>query len=104
MTDCGGCHKLGAKLARSGSSGSEWAVGELFGHEIHGRDPRKPQTQTTCVDCHAGITKANNLGEIKTPTMRSCDGCHDGKYAFKTTGFQCYRCHTDAGGAKAAMR
>jgi hypothetical protein len=22
-----------------------------------------------------------------------CDGCHDGKHAFKTTGFECFKCH-----------
>ena len=25
--------------------------------------------------------------------VRSCDACHDGALAFKTTGFECYRCH-----------
>jgi c(7)-type cytochrome triheme protein len=110
MTDCGGCHKLGAKPGRAGGGDGEWAVGELFAHDTHGRDPRKPGTETTCTECHAEITKANNLGEIKNPTMRSCDSCHDGKNAFKTTGFQCYRCHAESaadagvGAARAAMR
>jgi hypothetical protein len=22
-----------------------------------------------------------------------CEGCHDGKSSFKTTGFECARCH-----------
>lgn len=106
MTDCGGCHKLGGKQGARGAAG-EWAVGELFAHETHARDPRKPGTETTCVDCHAAITQATNLASIKNPTMKSCDTCHDGKAAFKTTGFQCYRCHAQSAvdaGVKAAMR
>lgn len=110
MTDCGGCHALGGKGAGVGARESEWVVGELFAHNTHSRDPRKPGAEPACTGCHADITKATSLATIKNPTMRSCDGCHDGKYAFKTTGFQCYRCHAETAGAagvtsaKAAMR
>ena len=99
MTDCGGCHTLGGKKGGVSKKGGDWAVGELFAHNTHGRDPRKPGTESTCVECHADITKATNLASIKNPTMRSCDGCHNGEHAFKTTGFQCYRCHAETAGA-----
>lgn len=95
MTRCGGCHIMGAKRARAKAVGGPWVVTKLFAHDTHGRDPRKAQTETSCVACHQGITKATKLAEIKNPTMRSCDTCHDGKFAFKTTGFQCYRCHSE---------
>lgn len=114
MTNCGGCHRLGAKRARAEAMGGPWSVAKLFAHNTHGRDPRTPQTETECLTCHQGITKATKLAEVKNPTMKSCDTCHDGKAAFKTTGFQCYRCHSEEAGrlarrpgaasARAAMR
>jgi c(7)-type cytochrome triheme protein len=96
MGDCGDCHRLGARKARVKAKGGPWRVAALFTHTTHGRDPRRPQTQTECTTCHAGVTKATRLADIKNPTMRSCDTCHDGEAAFKTTGFECYRCHSES--------
>lgn len=98
MSSCGGCHRLGAKKARVAARDSEWSVAALFAHTTHGNDPRPGQGETSCTTCHQQIKKARTLAEVKNPTMKSCDGCHDGKLAFKTTGFQCYRCHSEEAG------
>jgi c(7)-type cytochrome triheme protein len=100
MGSCGGCHKLGETKAASSPTATEWAVTEMFTHQIHGNDPRSSRTETDCTDCHAGIPNATKVADIKNPPMKACDGCHDGKYAFKTTGFECYRCHAVEGGAR----
>ncbi len=93
MGECGGCHKLGARKARVKAKTSEWGVAALFAHNTHGKDPTANGAETKCTTCHQTIPTANKLAEIRNPTMRSCDACHDGEAAFKTTGFECYRCH-----------
>ncbi len=101
MDRCGGCHALGASAPRAGKA-SPWSVAGRFRHETHGRDPRGgqgAQRETRCRECHAKVASAARLTEIALPTMTSCDGCHDGQHAFKTTGFECARCHGNAGGA-----
>lgn len=95
MGECGDCHHRGARKARIASRSTKWSVAALFAHDTHGRDPRKPQTETECTTCHTNVTKATKLAEVENPTMRSCGACHDGKSAFKATGFQCYRCHSE---------
>ena len=90
MTNCDGCHKTGP--TSEGRQISEWSVSERFSHANHKQDPRLKQT-TKCELCHGKVEEARTLREVKPPTMRSCDACHNGKTSFKTTGFQCYRCH-----------
>src|SRR6185436_11212482 len=48
--------------------------------------------------CHTQVAVAKDIVSLAPPRMADCDGCHDGRTAFKTTGFGCARCH----GPKAA--
>lgn len=96
MTDCGDCHKLGYQQSRR-KSDSRYTVRARFDHEDHDRDPRaKKRGAPDCKTCHTGVAGASTLAEIPSPTMQSCDACHDGEHAFKTTGFGCVKCHGDA--------
>ena len=95
MTSCAGCHGLGETTATASQTKTNWSVGANFDHKIHGTDPRS-SSETSCVQCHANVQTATKVGEVANPTMPSCDGCHDGATAFKTTGFGCYRCHGDS--------
>ena len=96
MGTCGGCHKLGETRAASSTAAGDWSVTAMFSHSTHGSDPRERKTETSCLECHSTIAQATVLSEIRNPTMQSCDACHDGKSAFKTTGFNCYGCHGEA--------
>lgn len=89
MTECTACHVQPPSAAQA--QRSTWAVGQNFAHATHATDPRS-HAPTPCVQCHTGVVTAKTL-PVAAPTMQSCDGCHDGKSAFKTTGFQCARCH-----------
>jgi c(7)-type cytochrome triheme protein len=94
MNQCGGCHQLGkpsgALAARDPSF--VYYVRDKFRHDQHGTDPRSGQP-TTCLFCHTQVVQAQRLADIGRPNMKQCDACHDGKSAFKDTGFECYRCH-----------
>lgn len=90
MTQCAGCHAQGESVARAPVS--EWSVKDTFLHEKHTTDP-KTRKPTQCVGCHADVKSATTLATIKKPTMASCGACHDGKSSFKTTGYECSRCH-----------
>jgi c(7)-type cytochrome triheme protein len=80
---------------------SPWNVAATFEHAKHAIDPRSHRP-TACTACHTQIAAAKDMSSVALPRMADCDGCHDGKLAFKTTGFGCVRCH----GAKppAALR
>lgn len=96
MGDCGSCHKLGYQASRR-KTASQYSVRARFDHSDHDRDPRsKTAVAPDCKTCHLGIKEASTLSEIPAPTMKSCDTCHDGTHAFKTTGFGCVKCHGDA--------
>lgn len=96
MSNCGSCHKLGYQETRR-KAGSRYAVRARFDHTDHNTDPRsKKRKAPGCKTCHVGIKDASTLAEISSPTMQSCDACHDGELAFKTTGFGCAKCHGDA--------
>ncbi len=98
MGDCGSCHKLGS-LANRRKLASKFSVRARFDHGDHYRDPRSKAAVApapSCTTCHAGLKGATTLAEVIAPTMRSCDTCHDGKLAFKTTGFGCVKCHGGA--------
>lgn len=97
MTDCAKCH-LNQKPQKAGAS--EWSVAATFVHEKHATDPRTKKT-TECAGCHAEVKNAKDLASIKKPTMESCGRCHDGKLTFKTTGYECAKCHTKGGAAPA---
>ena len=94
MTKCGGCHATGGEGDKKPAKPSEWNVRATFTHDSHGRDPRR-SSPTSCVTCHRGIPKATTLDSIKAPKMQFCDACHDGEHAFKTTGFACFKCHSN---------
>ncbi|MBA3502953.1 MAG: hypothetical protein M4D80_15000 [Myxococcota bacterium] len=104
MNECGACH---LKDAPQKAARSEWSVALAFtkanGHAKHAVDKRTNR-QAQCLDCHAGVQKARTLAQIKPATMLECDGaCHNGKTAFKTTGFECSKCHTSPKGTPTAM-
>lgn len=95
MNECGACH---LQTAPQRATKSEWSVAAQFakvgGHAKHATD-RRTQKPAQCLDCHAGVRTAKNLAAIKPATMLECDAaCHNGKTAFKTTGFDCARCHS----------
>lgn len=88
MTDCAACH-AGSKPSKQASP---WSVSATFEHTKHAVDPRS-RKPTACTECHTQIPAAKDLASVAAPRMADCDGCHDGKLAFKTTGFGCARCH-----------
>lgn len=97
MNECGSCHRTSAPQ-RAGRS--EWSVAAQFakrdGHAKHAIDKRTNRP-AQCLDCHAGVQRAKTLAQIKPSTMLECDAaCHNGKTAFKTTGFECARCHASS--------
>lgn len=93
MSDCGDCHKLGYQAQRLKNQ-SKYTVRTRFRHDDHDRDPRETSRAAPgCKLCHTGVENASTLSEIPRPTMQSCDACHDGVNAFKTTGFGCVKCH-----------
>ena len=89
MADCKACH---AASRRAGLAASPWSVAATFEHTKHAIDPRS-RKPTACGECHAQIAKATDMAAVARPRMADCDGCHDGKIEFKTTGFGCVRCH-----------
>ena len=95
MTECAACH---ARTAPGHAAVSAWSVATTFKHATHAADPRTARP-TPCVECHATIAGAKNLASVAAPTMQRCDGCHDGKLAFKSTGFGCARCHARGAGS-----
>ena len=88
MSDCAACH-TGTRASRPTS---EWSVAATFEHTKHALDPRSRRA-TACTECHTQIVSAKNMAAVAPPRMADCDGCHDGKTAFKSTGFGCARCH-----------
>ncbi len=104
MTECGACH---LKDAPQRPARNQWSVAVQFekvgGHVKHATDPRSKKG-AQCLDCHATVKTAKTLAQIKPSTMTDCDSaCHNGKTAFKTTGFECARCHSAPKGAPSAM-
>ncbi len=90
MTECAACHSTPPPPAMT--KRSAWSVAPNFVHTQHAADPRT-RSRTACLECHAPIATAKDLIAAPKPTMASCEGCHDGKTSFKTTGFECARCH-----------
>jgi hypothetical protein len=89
MADCAACH---AQTRQSPMQASPWNVAATFEHQKHAVDPRSHQP-TACTACHTQVAGALDMAAVAPPRMADCDGCHDGKLAFKTTGFGCVRCH-----------
>ncbi len=92
MTECGKCH---LSSAPNRAAETEWSVAATFDHKKHATNP-KTRATSQCSQCHADVKNAKDLAGIKNPTMQSCDTCHDGKISFKTTGYECSKCHTRA--------
>jgi cytochrome c553 len=95
MNECAACH---SRTAPAHAPVSQWAVTGNFKHQSHAMDPRSNK-MTSCVECHGSIATAKDLTTAVLPAMAQCEGCHDGKKIangkpiFKTTGFDCARCH-----------
>ncbi len=98
MAMCAACH---TPTPPSRAMVSQWSVRATFVHKQHATDPRSRGT-TKCTECHKQIGAAKDLASIKAPLMADCEGCHNGKQSFKTTGFGCAKCHTPQGEAKPA--
>ena len=90
MTECAKCH---VQTPPTRAVASEWSVAATFVHAKHATDP-KTSKATQCVQCHADVKTAKDLASVRKPVMAACDSCHDGKATFKTTGYECARCHT----------
>jgi hypothetical protein len=88
---CVQCHKPGARLTLEGcgachvapmtAGGANWSVAARFRHDAN--------HHLACERCH----REGGSADLTRPTMAGCGSCHDGKQAFKTTGFGCARCH-----------
>ncbi len=89
MNECGKCHKLDPLTKKAPS---DWSVAATFNHQRHANDSRS-RKNTNCVECHAEIGKSTSLATMAKPKMETCAGCHNGKVSFKTTGFDCAKCH-----------
>lgn len=98
MAQCAACH---SRTPPPRAAASVWSVRATFDHQQHATDPRS-RGAAKCTECHKQIAAAKDLASIRAPRMADCEGCHDGKHTFKTTGFECARCHTPAGGAMPA--
>jgi hypothetical protein len=90
MAQCQTCH---VQTAPQRGAVTEWSVAATFNHAKHAQDPRSKKT-TQCVECHSTVKNAQNLAAIVKPKMSGCESCHNGKQSFKTTGFECSRCHS----------
>jgi len=90
MSQCQTCH---VQQAPKRGAVTEWSVAATFAHAKHAIDPRSKKV-TACVECHATVKNAKDLATIQKPKMSQCDSCHNGKQSFKTTGFECSRCHS----------
>ena len=104
MSNCKACHQMSSTTATTATTAnrpaSVWSVASNFAHTSHSRDPQKAGAAPTCTECHASVVRATALSNIAAPTMQSCDRCHNGREAFKTTGFDCVRCHGKAPAAR----
>ena len=89
MIDCKACHAAARPAALAVSP---WNVAATFDHVRHAIDPRS-RKPTACAECHTRVAAATDMTAVTPPRMADCDGCHDGKTGFKTTGFGCARCH-----------
>ena len=77
MDACARCH-----IALATKPVAPWSVNGRFRHDQNHR--------TGCESCHRAPATSP---ELTRPTMQGCGGCHDGKSAFKVTGFGCAKCH-----------
>ncbi len=90
MDNCGRCH---VERPPNRALPTIWSVAATFDHAKHATDPTTHKT-TACIQCHKDVKNAKDLASVKKPAMADCDSCHNGKVSFKTTGFECSRCHT----------
>jgi c(7)-type cytochrome triheme protein len=99
MAQCAACH---VQTPPARAMVSTWSVRATFVHKQHANDPRARGATTKCTECHKQVATAKDLASIKAPAMADCESCHNGKQTFKTTGFECARCHTPQGEARPA--
>jgi hypothetical protein len=91
---CGDCHKPGTKLTMSGCGSCHVPLATVQPTETRPFSTRErfkhdAQHRAKCEQCH----RAGSEPDVSPPTMAGCGDCHDGKKAFKVTGFGCARCH-----------
>ena len=108
MTECEACHVRPGEALAPPASGPEWRVRDKFDHDDHRVDVRTADAVSAtgqgwdryardsaealpCADCHRDVRTAD--GVPPRPGKPDCTGCHDGDHAFKTSGFECARCH-----------
>lgn len=107
MTECASCHHPMDGGEKGRTADEVWRVAPRFSHDTHRMDVRtaretSPQASgwarvdpstarpTECRTCHEVAT-----GDLPGhPKMAACGACHDGRQAFKVTGFFCARCHS----------
>jgi hypothetical protein len=104
MLDCAGCHRLAGSAAQAEGAGvtadgTTYRVKAKFSHVTHRFDQRLGKEKSVplaCKECHGDVEQAGPGQAIPHPKMAECaKSCHDGKIAFKTTGFGCTKCHGD---------
>lgn len=110
MTECAECHVAsGSELARVlPKNGGKWVVTAKFEHDGHRRDVRTAKVADAakkgwerydassaepleCRSCHGDVLETDGIPP--RPGKKDCTACHDGNYAFKTSGFGCAKCH-----------
>lgn len=109
MNECASCHKALHDLPPARQA-AKWRVSTNFSHESHARDPRTAKvvseaavgkarvdmasaSKTSCDECHSSVRASTAQAPAPRPTMHGCATCHQGVWAFKTTGVDCVRCH-----------
>ncbi len=99
MTDCGACHRsaFGPAVGPTQKRGP-LPVSKAFLHTSHLSRMAKRGARD-CESCHAAVEKESNE-KVPSPTMNSCESCHDGTRAFSTTETRCRSCHQEVKSAR----
>ena len=88
MTDCARCHPLEiGPRSRPFLVRGKYPVQSTFSHSRH-----QARGARGCLVCHEAIAETDG-NQLPTPSMATCDRCHDGKRAFSTVATRCRRCH-----------
>jgi c(7)-type cytochrome triheme protein len=86
LAACTGCHQLGLLPQRDTRRVNDpWSAAMQFRHDSN--------HAIACARCHPTAAAARTVDVIETPKKPACEGCHEGKTAFKMTGHDCAGCH-----------
>jgi hypothetical protein len=96
MSSCETCHRptFGPAGGPALAPG-DFPVTSKFSHRSHlgqahlGRGARQSER---CLPCHTAVAKSAD-DHLPTPSMATCQTCHDGARAFSALGTACRRCH-----------